>query len=274
MKYLSDKDTWRKGGIYKITSPLSLKSYFGQTICFRNRFYQHKNLLKLGKNPSVLLQKFTDKYGLENINFQVVETCEKEKLNEREFYYLNNEKCDLNLSKNPEKIRYGIKHTNESKIKMVKTRLMNGSYKNTGQISIKTHTGNKYNLGKTHSKETKIKIGEKSKGRKWSDESKKKHSERLKGRKKSDQFKNDVSNRMIGNKNALGVVFTESRKQKIREAVSKKVIMISLEDQEIKQFNSTKEAGKYLGTDNYKNISAVCRGERKTALGFKWRYNE
>lgn len=52
---------------------------------------------------------------------------------------------------------------------------------------------------------------------------------------------------------------------------SKKVIQLSLENEYIRTFNSTREVGREL---NILNISKACMGKQKTAGGFKWMYKE
>lgn len=64
--------------------------------------------------------------------------------------------------------------------------------------------------------------------------------------------------------------------------ISKKVLMIDKNDQVIRVFNSTREAARYLietlnksssSESGYStHISEVCRGIRKTCLGYKWQY--
>ena len=42
----------------------------------------------------------------------------------------------------------------------------------------------------------------------------------------------------------------------------------------IKEYSSTKEAGDAMGAINGSNIVACCKGERKYAYGFVWRYKD
>lgn len=59
----------------------------------------------------------------------------------------------------------------------------------------------------------------------------------------------------------------------LKKKNSKKVAMIDKDSNEIlKIFNSSKEATEYLGKSWHKNINVVCRGQRKTAFGYKWKY--
>lgn len=71
-------------GIYKITSP-SGKIYIGQSIDIKKRFKQYKSLYNSRKQ--IALHNSFKKYGIENHNFEVVEECNIDLLNERERYY-------------------------------------------------------------------------------------------------------------------------------------------------------------------------------------------
>ena len=79
----------RKGFIYRMISP-SYRIYIGQTISLYNRRYKYKhNLCK--KQPQIY--NSIEKYGFENHNFEIIEECDINLLNEREIhwkqYYLN-----------------------------------------------------------------------------------------------------------------------------------------------------------------------------------------
>lgn len=62
-----------------------------------------------------------------------------------------------------------------------------------------------------------------------------------------------------------------SRINRQRTKVSKPVIQFSADGIELNRFCSTVEAGKQTGV-NCHRIADCCRGDRKTAGGFKWKY--
>lgn len=70
-------------GIYKITSP-SGKVYIGQSIDITYRKYRYKHL-KCKFQPKIYNSLL--KYGFENHQFEIIEECSLEQLNERESYY-------------------------------------------------------------------------------------------------------------------------------------------------------------------------------------------
>lgn len=83
----NDKD---KSGIYKITDTRSQMCYIGQTTNFKNRWRTHaKRAVKAEEGTSNRLYQDMWENGLENYTFQIVEICEKDKLTEREKFYID-----------------------------------------------------------------------------------------------------------------------------------------------------------------------------------------
>ena len=81
-----------------------------------------------------------------------------------------------------------------------------------------------------------------------------------------------------------GLIMTEEKKEYLKKmwtgkrqgkdnVCSIKVEQLDLNGNSIQIFNSIREAGRYLG-DVRKNghIADVCKGKRKVAWGYKWRY--
>lgn len=75
-------------GIYKITCLSNNKVYIGSSSNIEMRWHRHRSNLKLNKsNPN--LQNSFNKYGLQNIKFEVIEECDISVLIEREQHYAN-----------------------------------------------------------------------------------------------------------------------------------------------------------------------------------------
>lgn len=75
-------------GIYKITCLPTNKSYIGQSISIKRRWATHKRELAAGIHYNKYLQRAYDKYGKENFTYEILELCSKDKLNEREQFYI------------------------------------------------------------------------------------------------------------------------------------------------------------------------------------------
>lgn len=71
-----------------------------------------------------------------------------------------------------------------------------------------------------------------------------------------------------------GKTLSQDITEKIRISLSKPVLMIDKNTNEIlKEFNSTTEAETFLNTKGH-HVSCCCNHKRKTAYGYKWRYKE
>lgn len=79
-----------KSGIYKITDIRNQMCYIGQTTNFKNRWRTHaKRAVKAEEGTSNRLYQDMWENGLENYTFQIVEICEKDRLTEREKFYID-----------------------------------------------------------------------------------------------------------------------------------------------------------------------------------------
>lgn len=88
MLTLLDKNNIEKTGIYKILNSNTGDFYIGSTsVSFKKRFWNHKRLLELNKNPCIFLQNSYNKN--KNFIFSILEICEKDKCIEREQYYID-----------------------------------------------------------------------------------------------------------------------------------------------------------------------------------------
>jgi group I intron endonuclease len=107
-------------GIYKITNPKG-ESYIGQSTNIKNRFASHKYAFKKGKNKWGKLTVSFKKHGIENHSFEILETCEKHILNEKELFWqkkYDSIKNGLNCVLNKEKGKN--KYSKESRLLMSK----------------------------------------------------------------------------------------------------------------------------------------------------------
>lgn len=73
-------------GIYKITNKLNNKAYVGQTKRnFEERWREYKYRTK---EPDYTILRAMYKYGIDNFDFEVLEECSVDSLNEREKYWI------------------------------------------------------------------------------------------------------------------------------------------------------------------------------------------
>ena len=76
-------------GIYKITNNLNKHSYIGQSVRIEHRWKEHKSPYNWKRESKKPLYLAFQKYGIENFTFEVLEECEREKLSEREKYWIS-----------------------------------------------------------------------------------------------------------------------------------------------------------------------------------------
>lgn len=74
-------------GIYKITNKINGHSYIGQSVNIIRRWGDHRHHYNNLDYDCTLYKAFR-KYGLENFEFEIIEECEPELLDEKEEYYI------------------------------------------------------------------------------------------------------------------------------------------------------------------------------------------
>lgn len=76
-------------GIYKITCQETKEIYIGKSTDIKNRWQQHcKTAFNCGTIASSLLHRKMQQYGIENFTFELLEVVPKDKLTEREKFYI------------------------------------------------------------------------------------------------------------------------------------------------------------------------------------------
>ena len=214
-----------KGYVYKFTSP-SGKSYIGITNNLRRRIAEHK---RLSKTLNKAFYNAINKYGFDNFKFEILEEYnvnDRDKLhailNEREMYYID--KFDT--------FKSGY----------------NSTLGGDGTKGMAGELNPFYN--KKHTKEAKIKMSEKHKGKKLTKEHKLKISE--------------------STKKALGNLSEEKKRRMSNESPNRKKV-ICLETQII--YNSICECSDLLQIQR-SDIRKVCNGKRIKAKGLTFRFIE
>ena len=72
-------------GIYKITNNINGKVYIGQSNNIQRRFSEHRNR---GATSRIPIDIAIQRYGKENFNFEIIEECSIEQLNQKETYWI------------------------------------------------------------------------------------------------------------------------------------------------------------------------------------------
>lgn len=75
-------------GIYKITNKITNECYIGQSRNILKRWQDHYYKLDTDRTKNLHLYRAFKKYGFENFNFEIIEKCSIEQLNEKEVYWI------------------------------------------------------------------------------------------------------------------------------------------------------------------------------------------
>lgn len=224
--------------IYKIRNVVNNKFYVGSTTDTRERFRNHRKMLRGRRHHCPHLQAAWNKYGEDCFIFEIVETLEDvEVLQGAESRWLaehfGKDHC-YNAGSAPEapmRGRFGSLHPNYGKSL---TENQKATISTTLKAFYAEDPNNHPRLGKTHSDETKTKISVKvnqaiAEGRGSafipSEETRKKMSEALKGNQNALGYKRTeaeceaIRQRVRGNTNFLGKTHTEEAKEKMRRPV-------------------------------------------------------
>lgn len=245
------------GIVYKITNPKG-KVYIGQSIQYQRRKSNYKGL---NCKSQTKLYNSLKKYGYENHIFDIIEECPPDILGKREKHWkthYNSIQEGLNIRYDEErggklckstcekisKAKKGVKYSKESSLKKA--------------ISLK---------GIPKSQEHKENISKSKKG----------ISNPTKGQPKPKGFGEKLSQNKERSKK-----ISESHKGKphprtqewnknLGKSISKSIFMLNLKGDILKEFQSIKKAGEYLNKPP-SSIGEVCRGIRKTAYGYKFKF--
>jgi group I intron endonuclease len=143
-------------GIYKITNRCNGKTYIGQSVRIERRWIQHK--APCTRKRKTYLQNAFEKYGIENFDFEILQECTKEELNELEIKWIielkSQGKAEYNISAGGFNNPFQFKTEEELEVIHEKMRAVK--------------------IGRKLTEEHKRKIGEAGKGRKHSPEAKEK----------------------------------------------------------------------------------------------------
>lgn len=276
-------------GIYKITNLLNNKCYVGQSRNIYRRWQSHRYA-----NDSYPLHAAMKKYGAENFSFEILEECDTDELNEKESYYIQKFQPEYNCDGGGNARRVPQK-LDSKKVNQIIQAIKDGySHRAIAkEFDISKDTVRDINVGRTWRQdniEYPIRVNKfdcrrnrhrcsicgtiipTSKQLCFCCKQRKRYAKYLKSKTHKRHIKRIVAN--------------ARKKVLIQEPVErrrKKVSMFSKEGNKLYSFNSLSDAANYLAEQNLcalksmsgvrSHISDVCKGKRKTAYGFVWKYD-
>ena len=184
-------------GIYEIVNRENGKRYIGSAVHLERRKTEHFGNLRKGKHRNRHLQSAYAKYGENSFVFSVLEYCGKERLIEREQFYIDVLCPEYNIAPRAGS-NFGIRFSAEVRAKISASKI--------GKKFSAEHRANigAAKIGTRATAETRAKMSAAKAGKKHSAEHRAKNSAANTGRKLSDEHRANLSAAMIGNKGALG----------------------------------------------------------------------
>lgn len=267
-------------GIYKITNKVNNKCYIGQSVHIETRFEEHKRCMD--NKP---LYKAFKKYGIENFDFEVVEECIAEQLNDKEIFYIKHFKSSTdewgyNLTFGGNSNIGGFSKQTREKISESRRGEKNPMYgKPLLKESLAKRTITYKKTLENMSEEKKKQWIESNRkghlGIRNTEEQKKKISNSLKEfYKNHPEKKEEISLKGKGRK--MPKEFCEKTRKRMNESMEvyrKRVLQYDLQDNYLAMFNGLREAEEKTQVART-SISSCCIGKLHTAGGFKWKYDE
>jgi group I intron endonuclease len=115
-------------GVYMIECERNGAYYIGSSVNLRSRISNHKNKLATGKHRNKRLQRTADKYGVDSLDFRILEYCDTEDTIKLEQHYLDMHiNCDncINFCKSAQAPMLGQKFSNEHAQKIAESQQRN-----------------------------------------------------------------------------------------------------------------------------------------------------
>lgn len=153
-----------KSGIYQVINSVNRKSYIGSTVDLKKREYAHFSRLRAFNHPNILLRRAFVKYG-DVFEFNILELCPKDKLLEREQYYLDSIYPEYNINPTAGN-SLGVRHRQETIEKIKVTQTGKRKTKSTKDRISLSNRGNKSKTGQITPLDTRKKISQSLRGNK------------------------------------------------------------------------------------------------------------
>lgn len=250
-----------KSGIYCIENLVNHKKYIGQSKNLKKRLSDHLSELRNGKHFNDHLQRSWDAYGQENFNIYVICYCNKEELDEKEIYYIdfyNTMDKDFGYNKDSGGNKYKTRRA-ESREKM--------------RLYWKEHGGANDGLLQATIRARKPVVQYTTKGKLIAE-----FDSIVEASESTGIDFRQISAACVGKyKTSMGFVWRfkgeDFNKFEIYNDIKtkKKVIQYTMNGELVNEYPSIHDAHKETGVD-YRNISAVCNGKRKSSHGYIWEF--
>lgn len=200
----------RTSGIYRITCTVNNKIYIGSAVDLSERWHKHQYAWQRGNHANRHLQNAYNKYGAASFVCDVIETCNRDTLVERENYYLTTlapfSPNGFNIAMDATRPRLGLIVTDETRQKLsIAGKGRKPSLETNAKISASK-------IGKKASDETRAILRIALKGRVMPTSHKEKLSARMKGVAKSPEHRAKTSASLMGHK------MTDANREKLLAA--------------------------------------------------------
>lgn len=223
-------------GIYKIHCKVDDKVYIGYSSNIKKRFSLHKLKLKNNTHENSYLQNAWNKHGEDAFSFVILEECVLKLCIEKEDYYVKQYKS------HHRRFGYNLAITGVGNIGKMPQHII--------KKSVKTRRKKAAERGYWFKPET---IKKQADGRR--------------GFKHTDKAKEKIRLASTGRKKSKEVV------QKTIDAIIIAVEQYNLDGTYIRDFKSISDALIFLNKSlKHSHISSCCKGKRKSAYGYIWKY--
>ena len=249
------KELSKKSGIYRIINKVNGHEYVGSAVDLDGRKRTHLNRLRNNYHHSKILQRAYHKYGEINLSFLLIELCDKDKLIEREQYWIDKLNPIYNISKVAGNTM-GVMGNPESNKKKSDNHAFKGRYGKEHQSSKEIY---QYDLNGNF-----IKL--------WygADEIQRDLGFNSANIRKS--IKNNwCSHKYCWSYVDYGEQWREHPLLRDRTKTKRPVLMFDINDVFIKEFDSIKSANYFFGKKS-SHITHHLRGKFKSCYGYKFKY--
>ena len=265
-------------GIYIFINRVNGKCYVGSSNKIRHRFCRHLRNAKSGSYDSRLYQSIRD-FGIDSFDFEIIELCEKEKLAERERFFMVLYDCvknGYNTVPIPFSPRYDFSPPAETRKKLSVSGL---GRKHSMLTRLKISAGN---IGRVHTQETKDAIGKIHRGKILTPDHRASISAIHKGVSKSLEHRMKISAAHKGRPKPSAVVekiklamskMSPEARERINAARRKQVEKLSTKGEVLEIYRDAKEAAKAVGLAGPCGIHRCILGKLKLSAGYKWRWH-